>query len=366
MGFVLSTTSLAMSLILHSSSVEANPGQIPLNHPAQHFDLQAHRGGRGNVVENLLPAFAWSLIDGATTLELDNGVTKDGVVVVWHDEDILATKCRDTVPAFEHDPDFPYVGKTLVNLTLAQIKTLDCGSQRQSNFPLQLTYPGTRISTLRELFDFVDCADPQHQIRWNIESKIDPVFPNRTKSVHEFVRKQYEAFSQSSYRYQIMYQSFDWRSLIAMKSLDPAIPTSALIDIDTAVMPDNKTSPWLGGVRLDSFEGSFGQQIAEAAHSIADTASWDFEDPADPGYVPLTTKAMVERAHALGMLVVPWNINRLNVADQVLDAGVDGLITDYPSMIRRLIQQRKYRVAPKYPKKRVLECLRRHLESQKL
>lgn len=43
------------------------------------FDVQGHRGGRGEMIENTLPAFAWGLIDGVNTLEMDNGITKDGV-----------------------------------------------------------------------------------------------------------------------------------------------------------------------------------------------------------------------------------------------------------------------------------------------
>ncbi|KAL0576572.1 hypothetical protein V5O48_005404 [Marasmius crinis-equi] len=176
-----------------------------------------------------------------------------------------------------------------------------------------------------------------------------------------------------------------------MKSLDNSIPTSALVDMETLVIPDNSTSPWLGGVRLDTFGGSsFDQQVAQAAHSIgvdilspADTATWEFDDPAQPGYVPLTTRIMVDKAHELGMLVKPWTVcafpihissylvdavlqvNRLNTAELLLEMGVDGLITDYPNMMRRLAQQKGYHVAPKYPKKRVLGCLEHHLQLQK-
>jgi hypothetical protein len=82
---------------------------------------------------------------------------------------------------------------------LAQIKTLDCGSKRLTNFPLQLTYPGTKISTLREVFEFAQCADPQRQISWNIESKIDPVLPNKTRGVADFVSRQHKEFLDSSY-----------------------------------------------------------------------------------------------------------------------------------------------------------------------
>jgi hypothetical protein len=50
-------------------------------------------------------------------------------------------------------------------------------------------------------------------------------------------------------------------------------------------------------------------------------------------------------------------VNELNIAEQLVDWGVDGIITDYPSQMRRYVQQRGESVAPKYPKRRVLECL---------
>ena len=65
---------------------------------------------------------------------------------------------------------------------------------------MQLTYPGTRISTLQEVFDFVSCADPRHEVLWNIESKIDARYPNRTLGVSDFVQRQYEVFSRSPYK----------------------------------------------------------------------------------------------------------------------------------------------------------------------
>ncbi|KAJ4476588.1 PLC-like phosphodiesterase [Lentinula aciculospora] len=349
--------------------VLGTPGQYPLQRVlSKYFDVQAHRGGRGNTVENILPAFAWALIDGATTLELDNAVTKDGEVVVWHDENIVAAKCQDTSPAFANDTEFPYVGKYIANLTLAQLQTLDCGSKRQINFPLQSTYPGVRISTLTELFTFAECADPEYRILFNIESKVNAEHKNQTRSPEDFVMRQHDIFVSSPYRHSITYQSFDWRTLVAMKALDRSIPTSALIDLETAVMSDNKTSPWLAGLRLDAFPGDIGNQIASAAHAIkadilspADVAS-SVADPTLPEYIPFTTRSMVDYAHRLGMLVKPWTVNRLSIAEQLLDWNVDGIITDYPNMVRRLVQQRNRPVAPKYPKKRVLECLSRHLK----
>lgn len=68
-----------------------------------------------------------------------------------------------------------------------------------NDIALQLTYPGTRISTLEELFQFAECADPAHQILWNIESKINAEHPNRTFGVSDFVQKQGMIFAKSPY-----------------------------------------------------------------------------------------------------------------------------------------------------------------------
>ncbi|KAL4069465.1 PLC-like phosphodiesterase [Scleroderma citrinum] len=362
---------LTLYTLVLSGFVSASPAQDPLslNSTKKFYDVQAHRGGRGNTVESILPSFAWGLVDGATTLELDNGITLDGEVVVWHDEEITARKCRDTKPVVPNDPSFPYVGKFIANLTLAQIKTLDCGSQRQAEYPQQLLYPGAQIPTLKEVFDFVECADPTHQILWNIESKIDARFPNRTAGVRDFVQKQHAVFQSSPYYLSITYQSFDWRTLTAMKELDPRITTSALIDEDTAFMPDNSTTPWLAGLRLDEFPGpSFGEQVVQAAHKIdadilSPTATVTIPSPKDPSEnIPFTTQSLINEAHRLGMQVKPWTVNRLDIADELLQWGVDGIITDYPSVIRRWAKQHGRSVAPKYPKQRIFTCLRKHMQ----
>jgi len=89
------------------------------------FDLQAHRGGIGMTTEESLPGFAKALRLGVSTLELDTHITKDDKVVVNHDRQISSQKCEDTGPAFPGDPMYPYVGKFIKDLTLAEIKTMD-------------------------------------------------------------------------------------------------------------------------------------------------------------------------------------------------------------------------------------------------
>ncbi|KAF8649746.1 hypothetical protein AX16_005516 [Volvariella volvacea WC 439] len=359
------------ALLVYLLSLQAHISiGVPLQRgEKQPFDVQGHRGGRGEATENTLPGFAWGMIDGATTMEMDNGITKDGVVVVWHDENITGDKCQDTAPVFEGDPDFPYVGKFIANLTLAQLKTLDCG-KRLVNFPLQLTYPGTRISTLQEVFDFAACTDPEHRLLWNIESKIDAQFTNDTRGVEDFVQKQHAIFVKSPYRRSITFQSFDWRTLIAMKQLDSTIITSALISTSTAILNDGAT--WLAGIHLSDFPGTtLAERIVNAAHSIkadllSPAAAADnspTQDPAQPNYIPFTTKEMIDKAHALGIPVKPWTVDGLDAVEQLVDWGADGIISDYPANVRRWIAQHGIPVAPQLSQERVLNCLAKHLQT---
>src|ERR1700742_5219822 len=80
------------------------------------FDLEAHRGGRGLRPENTLASFGNALRLGVSTLELDTGVTKDGVVVVSHERRFSTLECQG-----------PHIGKLIKDLTLKQVKQMDCG-----------------------------------------------------------------------------------------------------------------------------------------------------------------------------------------------------------------------------------------------
>jgi glycerophosphoryl diester phosphodiesterase len=232
---------------------------------------------------------------------------------------------------------------------------------------MQLTYPGARISTLQEVFDFVECADPSHNILWNIESKIDAECPDRTAGVHDFVQKQHAVFSASPYRHSVTYQSFDWRTLVAMKDFDPGVVTSALIDDETAAV--GHRSPWLAGRHIYDSPGAADVQIALAAWSInADILSpYSHTERAtgEPGmieYVPFVTKEMVDMANRHGLAVKPWTVNRLNLVEQIVDLKVNGIITDYPNVVRSWARQRGISIAPKFPKRRVLACLEKHMK----
>lgn len=84
-------------------------------------------------------------------------------------------------------------------------------------------------------------------------------------------------------------------------------------------------------------------------------------DPSMAGYIPLVTPEMVALAHSLDILVKPWTINRLNVVEYLVDeAGVDGIITDFPRDVRVWARARGLSVAPVADEERVEKCLREH------
>ncbi len=173
--FVAATVLFVAAIVLAAISI---PAVSPPPQPAS-FDLQAHRGGRGETTEESLRAFAKSLELGVSTLELDIVLTKDGQPLVWHDPTIQPDKCADTGPAFTADPQYPYVGRLVRDLTLAQIRTADCG-KLLNDFPHAEVVLGNKIATLPEVFALADsyAAD----VRYNIETKVEADKPETSAS----------------------------------------------------------------------------------------------------------------------------------------------------------------------------------------
>lgn len=306
------------------------------------FDLEAHRGGLGLVSESTIASFTNALEMGVTTLELDVHITSDGVAVVGHDRKISNKKCLDTGPAFPNDPIYPYVGRYIKDLTLAQVKTLDCGSQQLAAYPNQLQTPGAKMPTLREVFDLVKSYQAWH-VMLSVETKVEAGAPTETAPRDKYVQVVVDEIRQSGLINQIMVQSFDWGALMQVREIEPKLPIVALTNGQQflqAGMPG--ASPWLGGIDIDDFNGDL---VAAAKSFGADAISPVHGDPqnghyGDNDYVPYTTEDIVKRAHAVGMKVIPWTVSDVQTMNYMMDLGVDGLITDLPDLLRQVMEQR--------------------------
>ncbi|TCP57154.1 glycerophosphoryl diester phosphodiesterase [Tamaricihabitans halophyticus] len=315
------------------------------------FDLQAHRGGLGLTVEGTLAAFAKALELGVTTLELDIQITADGRDVVTHDRQIDPSKCRDTTPVRPGDPQFPYAGKYIKDLTFAQVRTLDCGSQRHPSHPDQELDPGARMPTLREVFTLAR----QHRawgIRFNIETKVEAAAPEETAPREQFVAVAAREIERSGFLPNVTVQSFDWGALMLMRQRQPLIPLVALTQPEFLEVGQSGKSPWLGGLDIDDFAGSPVKAVRSFGAAALSPVHGNPQDGAitDPDYQPFTTAELVAEAQAAGLRVVPWTVNDKPTMTHLLDLGVDGIITDYPNRLRDLLAERGMRLPRAYPR----------------
>ncbi|MEU8899148.1 glycerophosphodiester phosphodiesterase family protein [Nocardia sp. NPDC048505] len=320
------------------------------------FDLQAHRGGLALVVENTLPAFANALELGVRTLELDVQITADGHAVVTHDRDPSPAKCLDTAPAFPGDPKFPYVpGTTYIrDLTLAQVRTIDCGSLRLAAHPGQRTAPGARMPLLSEVFDLVRDYRAD-SVGLNIETKVEAAAPEQTAPREQFAQVVSQEIRRAGVQQRVTVQSFDWGALRRVRELAPELSLVALTNGQQFLQVGAPgASPWLGGLDIDDFPGSPQEKFVRAAATFAvGTVSPVHGDPQDaavtsPGYQPFTTAELVRLAHRRGLRVVPWTVDDRDTMSALLDLHVDGLITDRPELLRTVLAERGLALPPAY------------------
>ncbi|WP_245381035.1 glycerophosphodiester phosphodiesterase family protein [Kibdelosporangium banguiense] len=323
---------------------------------ASPLDVQAHRGGRSVRPENTLAAFEYSLgRPDVSTLELDTGVTEDNKLVVIHDRTVNGSHCVDTAPVRPGDPEYPYVGKQIRQLTLAQIKTIDCGSKTLPEFPKQVAVPGQRIPTLDEVFALVKRSG-RTDIRFNIETKISPT-ANDTAPYQQFTFQLVAAIEGARLADRATIQSFDWRTIRLARAIDPRIETVALVwqygpeecktvadecSLMAAYGDPSVKSPWTGG--LDWWKYRDLGALVRAAGASTVSANWQVHDEkqtkfasddwylrTDPKYYFGPDAPALESRY--GLKVVPYTVNDEPTIQRVIDLGVTGIISDDPDTL---------------------------------
>jgi glycerophosphoryl diester phosphodiesterase len=297
-----------------------------------HFDLQGHRGARGLLPENTLPAFEKAIELGVNTLELDVGVTKDGAIIISHDRALNPDITRDASGAYLTAP-------LLVNrLTLAEIKTYDVGrinpeSAYAKRFPDQQAIDGTRMPALSALFKRVDSLGAK-KLRFNIETKISPEKHNDTVSAAVFARKLLDLVREHGMASRVTVQSFDWRTLQIIQDLQKDHTKRVFTSCLTA------QQPWTNNIAQTSNKGPFWTgSVRTADHpdvpSMVKAAGCDIWSP----YFADITPPLVSKAHKIGLKVIPWTANSEAEMRAVIEAGADGLITDYPDRALPLLKR---------------------------
>ncbi|GIH94006.1 glycerophosphodiester phosphodiesterase family protein [Planobispora siamensis] len=291
-----------------------------------HVEIHGHRGARGLRPENTLPGLAHALEVGVDALEFDVAMTADRRLVLTHDLTVSAVTSADVRPAFRGDPLFPYVGRPIGSLTLAQLRTLDCGvrlpQHPEDRFAAtQVPVPDTRMPTLGAVLGLVD-AYGADGVRLHVELKSDPTRPDLSADPRELTEMVVAELDRHHRLGRAAILSFDWRILRIARELVPATQRYALIELDTL------DSVWLDGLEL----ADFGGDVPAAAAAAGGTT-------VSPEHV-MVDEHFMRQAAAAGLPVVPWTVNATGRAAELADLGVAGIVTDYPDRMRTLWTER--------------------------
>ena len=274
---------------------------------AQNFDIQGHRGARGIKPENTIPGFIYALDTGVTTIELDVIISKDGKIVVSHEPFLNSAICLDPKGnPIEKSKEKEF---NLYKMDYAEIKKCDCGSLGNPDFSSQ----EKAVSHKPLLSDVIKAVEwhiksyTQYEVDYNIELKSskkgDGVF-NPSPAV--FSKMVFELVDSYIPMHRVIIQSFDFRILNFWKKNYPHVRLATLVE-NTKSLDVNLANL---GFKPDIYS---------------------------PDYL-LLDSLKIESLHKSGMKVIPWTVNETEQMKQLIDWGVDGIITDYPNKLVVLIK----------------------------
>ncbi len=291
------------------------------------FELQGHRGARGLKPENTLPSFEVALDVGVASIETDVHLTRDGVPVIYHDAAISARLCRRRRGSTSPEP----ATEPLVSgLTLAELRgyVADRNPDRK-RFPTQdrsLTPSARRFGlrdtlhaytppTLEELIRFaISHGTRGDRVLFDLELKRVPYHPEVIGDGFDgqapglLEQRVVDVVQAAGVARRTRVRSFDHRAVRAIRCLEPGLSAAVLMAQTAPVDP-----------------------AALVRSAGADTYCPDYR---------FLDAVQVRQCHAAGVRVLPWTVN--DEADwlRLLDWGVDGITTDYPDRLARLLRSR--------------------------
>lgn len=303
----------ALLLLGHCSTSE-----IKTNPPLVNLDMQGHRGARGLYPENTLPAFKAAMDLRMTTLELDTVLTKDKQLIIHHDDNLNPEICKWSSGAkVESLP--------VKNFTVAELKDLDCGSLRNNRFPEQTLVPGTKLSTLKEFFQYVKNYEKENGITkpflFNIETKLNEKDYSK-EEVLDYARVMVNTIEEAKVVKQATVQSFVLEVLPEIKKLNPGIYTSALF-------APTKSEFLLLSIGI----GNPGKTIIEKTKEVKAEIISPYHEYVNPEFIHLCRESKIK--------VIPWTVNDKDLMIKLISYGVDGIISDYPDRLKAIKAENK-------------------------
>lgn len=364
------------------------------------FDAQGHRGGRNLRPENTLPAMEVALDNLMTTLELDCGITSDGKPVLMHDPYISADKARraDGAP-YAHADEILIKNRTLADIQSTYIADKVFRGPSQSNdralSPAAVAFAASRslidpyvMPSLQQVFEFVtfyadyykNGAGKTHpdagkrvknaqRVRFNIETKINPrsgpdaehgiIYKDRTSGPYTFATAVAEIIVTNNMQDRADIQSFDFRSLLHVQQLFPAIRTVYLFgdfpiyadrsnpDSDDSTNlqdEDGANTPWLAGMvwpyrkttlgyaaRSQRSGGFEGMAISPDAKTLYPLLELPLANPTNAGQattILIHPFDIATRTYTGARHLYPFDAKGTNIGDFILTDATKGLIIE--------------------------------------
>lgn len=261
------------------------------------IDIQGHRGCRGLLPENTIPAFLKAINLGVHTLELDVAISKDNIVVVSHEPFMSRTICLDVQG--NEIPESDDKKYNLYQMTFDSIKQFDCGTKFHPRFTEQ-----EKIKTYKPSLDEVikRAKTKNQKIKFNIEIKSKPEYDNiYTPKPDEFVALVLDVINENNIFNETNLQSFDLRVLEEIKKQAPKMRVALLVDEDEDLLNKMAKMTYLPEIISP--------------------------------YYKLLNKKMVRNLKTEGFEVIPWTVNEIDEMKLMIDFEVDGIITDYPDRL---------------------------------
>lgn len=293
----------------NSKNIISNPLKMSKSNTEKTIDWQGHRGARGLLPENTIPAFLKALEFPVTTLELDVAISKDNKVIVTHE------------PWFNHKissyPDGRPISKEeektilLYEMTYNEIKKYDVGSRGNERFPDQQPMKVHKPSLNDLVMAVDDFCEKTGRTKPNFDIEIkseDAYYGKLTPHPDKYVHLVLEACKETRIENRCNLQSFDIDILEEIHQQDPLMVIAYLID--------NEDSP------EDNLK-----KITFKPHIYSP-------------YFKLLSKEVIDKMHGRNIKVIPWTVNEKDDMKKMIEIGVDGIITDYPNYIEDVISQK--------------------------
>ncbi|KAA2243900.1 glycerophosphodiester phosphodiesterase [Chitinophaga agrisoli] len=274
-------------------------------------DLEAHQGGCGLCPCNTITAFINAVKLGVNTLEMDAVISKDNQVLISHDQFMDFTmRTPQGKDDITKENQLQY---NIYTMPYDSVRKYDAGSRANPYFPKQRKQK-TYKPLLAEVIDSVESYVKAHglqPVKYNIEVKSlrgDNVYHPAPGPFTDLVVK---VINDKDIVNRVVIQSFDIRALQYLHAHYPAFRTSYLVGVkNTGSVQDN--------INRLGF--------------VPDVYSPEF---------PMVTAATVEQVHGLGMNLIPWTIDKKEDIANIVGLGVDGVITNYPDVAKKLIKEKK-------------------------